>query len=99
MQTFVLIGYDVPDSAQKRAELRPVHLARLQKLHDENRLLLAGPTPTEHGSTTMSGSVIVAKFDDLQQAQNWADAEPYLHGVYSHIELRPFIPVFTQNPT
>lgn len=94
MPLFVIIGYDVPNSLEKRAELRPRHLERLTNLKNENRLIVAGPTPIEHGKPAMSGSLIIADFDDLASVQAWVDAEPYLDGVYSHCEVRPFVQVF-----
>lgn len=94
MPLFVIIGYDVPNSLEKRSELRPKHLERLTALKEQNRLILAGPTPIEYGKSEMSGSLIVAEFDDLASVQAWVDAEPYLQGVYSHCEVRPFVQVF-----
>lgn len=94
MPLFVIIGYDVPNSSQKRAELRQKHLDRLTQLKNQNRLILAGPTPIAHEKTEMSGSLIVAEFDNISAAQAWVNEEPYLQGVYSHCELRPFIQVF-----
>ncbi|MCL1623342.1 YciI family protein [Moraxella sp. Tifton1] len=92
MPLFAIIGHDVADSTAKRAMIRPAHIERLAKLHDEKRLIIAGPTPIEHGESAMSGSLIIAHFDDLKHALAWADKEPYLHGgVYSHVEVKPFI--------
>lgn len=92
MPLFAIIGHDVADSTAKRAEIRPAHLERLTTLHAQNRLVIAGPTPIAHGEPAMSGSLIIAHFDDLAQAQAWANDEPYLHGgVYSHVEIKPFI--------
>ncbi|WFF39455.1 YciI family protein [Moraxella nasibovis] len=92
MPLFAIIGHDVADSTAKRAEIRPAHLERLTALHAQNRLVIAGPTPIAHGKPAMSGSFIIAHFDDLAQAQAWANDEPYLHGgVYSHVEIKPFI--------
>lgn len=92
MPLFAIIGHDVADSTAKRAEIRPAHLERLTALHAQNRLVIAGPTPIAHGETAMSGSLIIAHFDDLAQAQAWANDEPYLHGgVYSHVDIKPFI--------
>ncbi len=94
MPLFVIIGHDVANSATQRQKTRPEHLARLQILADENRLVLAGPTPVAHGDSTMSGSVIVADFDNLDSAQAWVDAEPYLRdGVYARVDVRPFVKV------
>lgn len=92
MPLFIIIGHDVADSTAKRAEIRPAHLERLNALDAQNRLVIAGPTPINHGEPAMSGSVIIAHFDDIEQARAWADDEPYLHGgVYSHVDIKPFI--------
>ena len=94
MPLFVIIGHDVANSSAQRQLTRPEHVARLQALADEGRLVLAGPTPISHGSDAMSGSVVVAEFADLQSAQAWIDAEPYLRdGVYARVDVRPFIKV------
>ncbi|WP_432481783.1 YciI family protein [Moraxella sp. ZY200743] len=92
MPLFVIIGHDVADSAAKRSEIRPAHLERLNTLNAQNRLVIAGPTPINHGEPAMSGSIIIAHFDDIEQARAWANDEPYLHGgVYSHVDIKPFI--------
>jgi uncharacterized protein YciI len=64
-------------------------------LKDQGRLILAGPHPSidvsEPGEAGFSGSLIVADFDDLQQAREWADADPYVAaGVYSNVVVKPF---------
>lgn len=92
MPLFAIIGHDVADSTAKRAEIRPAHIERLTALHAQNRLIVAGPTPINHGEPAMSGSLIIAHFDGIEQARAWANDEPYLHGgVYSHVDIRPFI--------
>lgn len=92
MPLFAIIGHDVADSTSKRTEIRPAHIGRLNALHAQNRLVIAGPTPIAHNEPTMSGSLIIAYFDDLAQAQAWVNDEPYLHGgVYSHVDIKPFI--------
>lgn len=94
MPLFAIIGHDVADSTAKRANLRPKHLERLTALDAQNRLVLAGPTPIVHGEPAMSGSLIVAHFDSLEQAQEWANDEPYLHGgVYASVDIKPFVQV------
>lgn len=97
MPLFAIIGHDVANSSQQRQLTRTEHLARLQALDAEQRLLIAGPTPIEHGQgpiTEMSGSIVIADFDSLAAAQAWAGAEPYLRdGVYSHVDIKPFIHV------
>lgn len=97
MSLFVIIGHDVANSSAQRQITRAEHLDRIQALHRENRLAIAGPTPIEHGKNDMSGSLIVADFDSMEAAQAWANDEPYLRdGVYSHVDIRPFIQVLPQ---
>lgn len=94
MPLFAIIGHDVANSDAQRKVTRPEHLKRLQALDSEQRLLVAGPTPIEHGQNAMSGSIVIAEFDSLNAAQEWASAEPYLRdGVYSHVDIKPFIHV------
>ena len=92
---YAIEGIDVPDSLEKRLNARPAHLARLNQLKDEGRLLLAGPYPAidspDPGPAGFSGSLIVAAFDSLEAAQTWADADPYLAaGVYARVSVKPF---------
>jgi uncharacterized protein YciI len=96
---YTIIGHDTPNSLDKRKSVRPEHLARLQALQDEGRLLLAGPFPAvdaeDPGAAGFTGSLIVAEFATLQAAQAWADADPYVAaGVYQHKTVRPFKKVF-----
>ena len=92
MPSFVIIGHDVANSSDQRKITRAEHVQRLQVLDREQRLIIAGPTPIEHNKEAMSGSLIIADFDSLEAAQAWVNAEPYLRdGVYSHVDIRPFI--------
>lgn len=92
MPLFVIIGHDIPNSSEQRAKTRPEHLQRLNALDAQNRLVVAGPMPTEHGKPEMTGSLIIAHFDDIEQAKEWVADEPYLRdGVYSHVDIRPFV--------
>ena len=92
---YAIIAEDRPGSLQDRLRARPAHLERLRLLQDEGRLLLAGPHPAidsaDPGPAGFSGSLVVAEFESLQQAQTWADADPYVAaGVYSHVTVKPF---------
>ncbi|HET7833810.1 MAG TPA: YciI family protein [Gallionella sp.] len=92
---YAIIGQDVPGSLDQRMAARPAHLARLQALQDEGRLLLAGPFPAvdavDPGPAGFTGSLIVAEFASLQAAQEWADADPYVAaGVYRQVTVQPF---------
>lgn len=96
---YVLIGYDAENSLQDRLAVRPDHLARLQQLRDDGRLLTAGPCPNvdgeDPGKAGFSGSVIIAEFDSLESAQKWANDDPYTAaGVYTKTEVKPFKKVF-----
>ncbi len=96
---YAIFGNDVPNSADKRASARPAHLARLQNLQDQGRLLLAGPFPAvdaiDPGMAGFTGSLIVAEFASLEAAEAWAAADPYIAaGVYAQAAVRPFKKVF-----
>ena len=92
---YAIVGQDVPDSLNQRLAARPAHLQRLQALQQAGRLLLAGPFPNidnnDPGAAGFSGSLIVAEFDSLADAQAWADADPYVAaGVYGGVSVKPF---------
>ena len=98
---YVIIGTDVQDSLDRRLSARPAHLERIVKLQDEGRLLTAGPFPgidsEDPGTAGYTGSLIVAEFDSLSDAQQWADADPYMAaGVYHSVLVKPFKKVFPQ---
>lgn len=92
---YAIISEDVPDSRAKRQAARPDHLARLTQLRDEGRLVLAGPYPAidneDPGEAGFTGSLVVAEFDNLDQASSWAEADPYAKaGVYADVQVKPF---------
>lgn len=92
---YVIIGEDRPGTLEKRLAVRPDHVARLQALQAEGRLILAGPCPAidspDPGPAGFSGSVIVAEFASLEAAKAWADADPYIAaGVYEKVTIKPF---------
>jgi uncharacterized protein YciI len=78
--------------------VRAQHLARLHELNEQGRLLIAGPHPAtdeaDPAEPAFTGSLVVAEFDNLQQAQVWADADPYITaGVYAHVTVKPYLKV------
>ena len=90
---YVIYAQDKADSLEKRLSVRPAHLARLQLLHDEGRLLTAGPMPAvdsnDPGAAGFTGSTVIAEFESLEAAQAWADADPYVAaGVYEHVSVK-----------
>ncbi len=92
---YALIGEDAPNSLEARMAARPAHLARLQALNDDGRLLLAGPMPAidspDPGPAGFAGSLVVAEFGSLAEAESWLAEDPYTQaGVFAHTVVRPF---------
>jgi uncharacterized protein YciI len=96
---FMIVGEDVENSLDKRLQARPAHLERLKQLQAEGRLLIAGPNPAieseDPGEAGFTGSLIVAQFASLEEAKQWANADPYVDaGVYKNVNVKPFKKVF-----
>ena len=88
---FMLMATDAAGSAEARQAARDTHLERLEKLAEAGRLVLAGPCPLPDGEPGFSGSLIVADFASLDEAEGWAGQDPYVEaGVYAEILIRPF---------
>ncbi|MEZ5529967.1 MAG: YciI family protein [Porticoccaceae bacterium] len=92
---YAIISEDTENSLAKRLTARPAHLARLEALKAQGRLLLAGPHPAidseNPGEAGFTGSLVVAEFDSLEDARQWADEDPYLSaGVYASVSVKPF---------
>ena len=92
---YAIIAEDVADSLETRLATRPAHLERLNALLDQGRLILAGPHPAidtnDPGDAGFSGSLIVAEFNSLEDAEAWAANDPYQHaGVYAKVTVKPF---------
>jgi len=92
---YAIISEDKPGTLEQRLAARPAHLERLNALLDAGRLLLAGPHPaidsSDPGEAGFSGSLVVAEFPSLDDAQSWADADPYMTaGVYAQVTVKPF---------
>lgn len=92
---YVIFGLDAPNSAPLRTAHRPAHLERIKAMHEQGRIVMAGPipkidAPSIEGGT--AGSLIVAEFDSLEAARNWFAADPFsLAGVYASVDVRPFV--------
>ncbi len=92
---YAIIATDAPDSLENRMATRPAHLARLEQLKNEGRPVLAGPHPAidsnDPGTAGFTGSLVVAEFESLQAAEQWAAADPYKDaGVYADVVVKPF---------
>ena len=92
---YAIISQDIENSLTARLAARPAHLDRLQSLKSEGRIILAGPHPAianeDPGEAGFSGSLLVADFASMEEAQTWADADPYVTaGVYAKVVVKPF---------
>lgn len=92
---YLIFSEDIPNSLPLRKENRPAHLARLQALRNEGRLLTAGPNPAidseDPGEAGFTGSTVIAEFASLEEAKAWADADPYVAaGIYAKVTVKPF---------
>lgn len=96
---YLIYAQDVANSLENRLAARPAHLARLQALRDQGRLVVAGPNPaidsSDPGSAGFTGSTVIAEFPSLAEAKAWAEQDPYVAaGVYSEVTVKPFKQVF-----
>ena len=92
---YALICEDIENSLEKRLAVRPAHLERVTTLQNQGRLVIAGPHPAtdseDPGPAGFSGSLIVAEFSSLEEAQGWIDEDPYVTaGVFSNVSVKPF---------
>lgn len=92
---YVIFAEDHPNSLAARLHARPAHLARLQALAAQQRLIIAGPTPAidsvDPGDAGFTGSTVIAEFPSLEEAKQWAEADPYVAaGVYRQVTVKPF---------
>ncbi|MCP1659934.1 YciI family protein [Neisseria perflava] len=95
MEYYMLLATDRDDVHEARQAARPDHLKRLETLKNEGRLITAGPNPLPDNPERVSGSLIVAKFESLDAAQEWAEQDPYVDaGVYEEVLIKPFKVVF-----
>ena len=96
---YAILSEDVDNSLDKRQSARPAHIERLEDLQNQGRLVIAGPHPAidsnDPGAAGFTGSLVIAEFDNLEQAQQWADVDPYSEaGVYKQVFVKPFKQVF-----
>ncbi len=92
---YAIISEDIQNSLPKRLAAREAHLARLKEMVSAGRLLIAGPHPAidaeDPGDAGFSGSLVVADFPSLEEAQNWANDDPYVKaGVYQKVVVKPY---------
>ncbi|QIW16390.1 hypothetical protein A4G20_08595 [Pasteurellaceae bacterium RH1A] len=96
---YVIFAQDLPNTLEKRLAVREKHLERLKALQAQDRLLTAGPNPAiddeNPGQAGFTGSTVIAQFDSLEAAKDWASLDPYVEaGVYGEVVVKPFKKVF-----
>lgn len=99
MDYFAIVSFDVANSSDGRSKAGEEHRARLTELDNEGRLLTAGPLPRTdaYGQITdgYQGSIIIAAFENLEAARQWAKVDPYnAAGVYMETTVYPYKKVF-----
>ena len=92
---YAIISTDTENSLEKRMSVRPKHIERLNQLKSEGRLVIAGPHPAidnnDPGEAGFTGSLVIAQFDSLKEAQSWANDDPYMEsGAYESVIVKPF---------
>ena len=92
---YAIISTDTENSLEKRMSVRSKHIERLNLLKSEGRLVIAGPHPAidndDPGEAGFTGSLIIAQFDSLEEAESWANDDPYIEsGVYESVIVKPF---------
>lgn len=92
---YAIIAEDKLGTLDARMAARPDHLQRLKDLKEAGRLLIAGPHPAidseDPGEAGFTGSLVVAEFDSLGEAEAWADQDPYIKaGVYQKVTVKPY---------
>lgn len=92
---YAIMAEDVPNSLPLRMKARPAHIERLEALKSQGKLIMAGPLPAidspDPGDAGFTGSLVIAEFPSLVEAQTWADADPYIDaGVYANVVVKPY---------
>ncbi|MAF94401.1 MAG: hypothetical protein CMM60_01380 [Rhodospirillaceae bacterium] len=88
---FVISCVDKPGQPGLRQDNRVDHLDHLEN-HAE-RIVAAGPILGNDDAP--NGSVLVMEFDDMAQAQAFADNDPYAKaGVFESVSIKPWKKVY-----
>lgn len=86
---YVSQSRDKPGHLQLRMETRPEHLAYLDRLNAEGKLVFAGPFLDDEGKPC--GSMVAYEAESREEAEKLANADPYaLAGLFDSVEIRPW---------
>ena len=93
---YAIVAEDAANSTEKRKAAQPAHRKRIEELLADGRIIVAGPFPAidspDPGPAGVTGSLIIAEFDSLEDARAWIDADPYVtQGVYAKVTVKPFL--------
>jgi hypothetical protein len=78
-----LIRYPA-DILERRGPVRPAHLANLERLRDEGRLLMAGAW-----ADPVDGALFIYRAETIEDVQAMIAADPYAQaGLFEAVELR-----------
>ena len=93
MPLFVVTCTDREGTVEKRLAVRPQHLARMEKLDAEGRVIVAGAMPKDRDNPQNGfyGSTLILDFETREALDAWLADEPFLkEGVYESIDVKPF---------
>lgn len=83
---FIILTTDKPDSAQLRADKRPVHLEYLENFG--KKLVAAGATMSDDGES-LTGSFLLVDVADRAEAEAFAAGDPFAQaGLFATTEIR-----------
>jgi uncharacterized protein YciI len=86
---FLVLAHDGDDSdaLERRLAVRVAHLALVDRLRDEGKMLYGAAILDE--TSKMVGSVLICEFASRQDLDHWLEEEPYVTGqVWKKIEIR-----------
>jgi uncharacterized protein YciI len=84
---FAIHCFDKPDHLQVRLDARPAHLDHLRSVKER----LFGVGPTLDGDGKPNGSLIIVSFDDISEAQTFAEADPYkAASLFDRVTVQPW---------
>lgn len=93
MPLFVITCTDHEGTLEKRLAVRPQHLARLEALAEQGRVIVAGAMPKDRDNLQAGfyGSTLILDFDSREALDVWLADEPFLkEGIYAQIDVKPF---------
>lgn len=85
MPEYAIFLDSVDPKAKRPREVVRDHCAHLDRLDAEGRLIAAGPF-----ADATDGGMILGSFSNLEEAESFAHADPFVRGGYSRARVRPW---------